>query len=228
MTNNMQFTSNKIFLDSETVAEQLRSARQERGLKIENVAEKLNINKKYLEALERGNFDKMPAGVYSKKFLKEYAVFLGLDYNELVKIFQKELDIEEGTARPELFSKQVAKAGYFLATPKIIKNLIISVIIFACLAYLGIAVKKITAPPFLSVENPQDNIVTENKSISVNGTVEAESEVLINGKTVLSDSAGNFSEEVSLKDGINIITVSAKKKYSREAVISRQILVKNE
>lgn len=224
----MQFISNKIFLDSETVAEQLRSARQERGLKIETVAERLNINKKYLEALERGNFDKMPAGVYSKKFLKEYAVFLGLDYNELLKIFQKELDIEEGASRQELFSKQVARREYFLATPKIVKNLIISLIIFACLAYLGVAVKEITAPPFLSVESPQDNIVIEDKSISVNGRVEAESEVLINGKTILSDAAGNFSEEVGLKDGINIITVTAKKKYSREAVVSRQILVKED
>jgi cytoskeletal protein RodZ len=222
------FKSNKIFLDSETVAEQLRSARQERGLKIEAVAEKLNINKKYLEALEKGKFDQMPAGVYSKKFLKEYAIFLGLDYNELVKIFQKELDVEEGTARSELFSKQVAKAKYFLATPKIIKNLIVSAVILACLAYLAASVKNITAPPFLFVESPQNNIITNSKSITVNGKVEAESEVIINGKSVLSDSSGNFSEEVSLKDGINIIIVTAKKKYSREAVISRQILVKNE
>ena len=39
------FISNKIFFDAETVAEQLRSARQERGLKLEKIAKELNAGK---------------------------------------------------------------------------------------------------------------------------------------------------------------------------------------
>ena len=37
------FKSNKIYLDSETVAEQLRSARQTKNLKLEAVAKKINV-----------------------------------------------------------------------------------------------------------------------------------------------------------------------------------------
>lgn len=221
-----QFKSKKIFLDSETVAEQLRSARQKRGLKIEAVAKELSINKKYLEALEKGNFNKVPAGAYSKNFLKEYCLFLGINRDEIIEIFQKELDAGKRAPQKELFSKQVAKARYFIAAPKIIKNLILAIIIIACLTYLGMAVKKITAPPFLSIDSPGNNFVTNNKNLNIIGLTEAESEILINGKNISSDSSGKFSEEINLKEGINIITITAKKKYSRENTIIRQILVK--
>jgi transcriptional regulator with XRE-family HTH domain len=223
-----QFQSNKIFLDSETVAEQLRSARQSKGLKIEDVAQKLNISKKYLEALEKGNLNELPTGVYGKNFLREYSLFLGLDYNELINTYQKELDIGGKSPQKELFSRQVAKVRYFLTTPKIIKNFIIAIVVIVCFAYLGFAIKKIISPPYLFVENPYENLITNDKTISINGIAEAESQILINGKHVLSDATGRFAETVNLKDGINIITITAKKKYGRENTVNRQILVKEE
>lgn len=222
------FKHNKIFLDSETVAEQLRSARQAKKLKLDSISGKLNINIKYLEALEKGNFEKLPTGVYGKNFLREYSIFLGLNYKEIEKIFQKELDVIKKSPAKELFSRQVARAQYFLATPKIIKNIIILIVVLACFAYLGFAIKKFTSPPALVVENPNKNLVITEKTINVIGETEAESQVMINGNYVLSDTEGNFTKKINLKKGINIITITSKKKYGRENTIIRQILVKEE
>ncbi len=180
-----QFRTNRIFLDSETVAEQLRSARQEKKLKIEDAAQKLNISRKYLEALEKGDFGKLPAGIYGKNFLREYSVFLGLDYNELEKIFQKEADIMGDFPRNK-------------------------------------------SPPYLFIENPRSNLAITEKKINIIGIAEAEAQITINGKQVLTDANGRFTERISLKNGINIITVIAKKRYGREKIIKRQVLVKDE
>ena len=222
------FENNKIFLDSETVAEQLRSARQEKKIKLHEVSEKLNINIKYLEALEKGNFEKLPTGVYGKNFLREYSIFLGLNYKEIEKVFQKELDIVKKSPSKELFTRQVARAQYFLAIPKIIKSIIILIIVLACFTYLGFAIKQFTSPPELIVENPNKNLVTTDKTINIIGETEAESQVLINGNYVLSDTKGSFTKKINLKKGINIITITSKKKYGRENTIIRQILVKEE
>jgi transcriptional regulator with XRE-family HTH domain len=224
----MKFKSQKIFLDSETVSEQLRAARQAKNLKLEDVSQKLNISQKYLKALETGETSKLPAGIYGKKFLKEYAVFLGLDYDDLEESFQKELETMESSARNDLFSRQVARARYFLAMPKIIKSLIIIIIITVCFLYLGVALKKIVSPPYLIVENPPKNLITKEKTIKIIGATEAETQVIINGKQVLSDSNGRFAEQISLKEGVNIITITARKKHGREAVIKRQVLVREE
>ncbi len=223
-----QFRTNRIFLDSETVAEQLRSARQEKKLKIEDAAQKLNISRKYLEALEKGDFGKLPAGIYGKNFLREYSVFLGLDYNELEKIFQKEADIMGDFPRNKLFSRQIAKMRYFLAMPKIIKNVVISIIVIICFAYLALAVKTVISPPYLFIENPRSNLAITEKKINIIGIAEAEAQITINGKQVLTDANGRFTERISLKNGINIITVIAKKRYGREKIIKRQVLVKDE
>lgn len=223
----MKFKSNKIFLDIETVAEQFRSVRQEKELKIEEVAKRLNINKKYLEALEKGNFNELPTGVYGKNFLREYSLFLGLDYKELDKIFQKELSTEKKLLQKDLFSRQVAHIRYFLATPKIIKNIIIASVVIICFIYLGVAIKDATSPPALFIESPLENIIINDRTINIIGATEAEAQILVNGQHVLSDTEGNFFKKIDLKNGINIITITAKKKYGRENTIKRQILVKN-
>ena len=126
------FKSNKIYLDSETVAEQLRSARQTKNLKLKQAAKKLNINEKYLASLEKGEYDKLPRGVYGKNFLREYALFLGLDYKKLAENYETETNLAEPKKQKEIFSKQVVKARYLWATPKIFKNFLIFLISAVC------------------------------------------------------------------------------------------------
>ncbi|MDP2708836.1 MAG: helix-turn-helix domain-containing protein [bacterium] len=220
------FKSNKIYLDGETVAERLRGARQAKKIKLNQAAQKLNIQRRYLDALEKGEYGKLPHGVYGKNFLREYAFFLGLDYKILAKDYESEIKLLEPRRQAELFSKQVIKKRYFLAMPKIFKNIFIFIIISVCFIYLGYRVNKIISPPPLTVISPAADMITEHDSLTVAGKTEAEANLLINGETVLTDKSGGFSKTVNLKNGVNIITVSANKKYSRANTIIRQILVK--
>ena len=57
------------------------------------------------------------------------------------------------------------------------------------------------------------------------GQSETEAEVKINGELILMDEDGNFSKLINLKKGVNPLEISAKKKYSRENLIIRQVLV---
>lgn len=223
----IRFKSNKILLDSESVAEQLHSARLEKNLKLEDVAKKLNVNLKYLKALEEGEYDKLPVGIYGKNYLREYAQFLGLDYQELLKTFNNKENISQ-TERSELFSKQVVRRRYFLTTPKIIKNIVIVLIIAICFIYLGYYLQNIISPPKLIINNPRENYTTSNHLLTVLGLTDSGSRVIINGSLVLSDSQGVFFKEVNLKNGINIITITAEKGFGRKSTEVRQVLVKED
>lgn len=220
------FKSNKIYLDSELVSEQLRSARQAKKIKLSLIAKKLNINEKYLEALEKGEYEKLPHGVYGKNFLREYALFLGLDYKKLAADYETEINIVEPKRQKELFSKQVIKKRYLLAMPKILKNILIFLTICVCFIYLGYRINKIISPPLLIIESPAANLTTEQNSLQVVGRTEAEANLIINGQIVLTDKNGEFSQTISLKNGINIITITANKKHGRGNTVVRQILVK--
>jgi len=220
------FKSNKILLDSEPVAKQLQAGRQDRNLKINEVAKKLNINEKYLIALEEGRYGQLPRGVYEKKILREYALFLGLNYRQLIEEYETEMNVIEPKRRKEIFSKPVIKARLLWAMPKILKNLIIFLIIAACFVYLVLRVNKIISPPLLIIDRPAQNQTTRETSLLISGRTETEANLTINGETVLSDKSGNFSKEINLKNGINKIVITASKKYGRSRTIYREILVK--
>lgn len=220
------FTSNKIYLGSETVAEQLRGARQAKKLKLLQIAKKLNINEKYLTALEKGEYEKLPHGVYGKNFLREYTLFLGLDYKKLSKDYDAEVNLTEPKRQKNLFSKQVVKARYLWVMPKIFKNILIFLITCICFIYLGYRINKIISPPLLIITNPAADLNTSQTSLEVSGRTEAEATLTINGQTVLTDKNGGFSQTISLKNGLNIITITANKKHSRGNTVIRQILTK--
>lgn len=219
------FVSNKIFMGTETVAEQLRSARQNRKIKLKQVAEKLKINYKYLDALEKGDYNKLPKGIYGKNFLREYANFLKLNYLDLIAAYELEANIYHPREEKELFAKQVIKNRYFWAMPKVIKNILIIFIVIVCFVYLGFRLNRIIALPNLLIISPADNLVTKQRIIEVSGQAEPETKITINGETILNNIQGNFNKTINLKIGLNFITITASKKYGKNRTITKQVLV---
>lgn len=70
-----------------SLGDTLREARQHRGLSLGEVESATRIRKKYLEALETGDFEALPAPVYVKGFLRTYARYLGLDPLPLLALY---------------------------------------------------------------------------------------------------------------------------------------------
>ncbi|HOZ48325.1 MAG TPA: helix-turn-helix domain-containing protein [Candidatus Hydrogenedentes bacterium] len=58
--------------------DELRDRREALGLSTEDVFLELSIPRAYVEALEGGNFDALPASCYALAFLRTYCTFLGL------------------------------------------------------------------------------------------------------------------------------------------------------
>lgn len=65
----------------------LRRQREARGVSLREIADSTRISLRYLEALETDRFDALPAPVFAKGFLREYARVVGLDPDEVVNLF---------------------------------------------------------------------------------------------------------------------------------------------
>jgi hypothetical protein len=50
-------------------------------------------------------------------------------------------------------------------------------------------------------------------------------DVKINDQGIQIDAEGNFRESVSLKNGLNVIKISAARKRSRENIVYRQVIL---
>lgn len=219
------FKKNKILSEKDAISDLLCSKRREKKIKLSNVAKKLNINIKYLKALETANFNKLPKGIYGKNFLKEYAIFLGLDYVELLKMYDNGNTIDVVKKKKDIFSKQVVQKYNMLGMPRIIKSILVIGVVAFCLIYLGMYINKIISPPFMDILEPKNDLIVKNNFINIVGITEIESQVRINGELILIKEDGNFEKMINLKSGINIIIITAKKKYGRELVIKKQIMV---
>jgi cytoskeletal protein RodZ len=65
----------------------LRRQREVREISLREIAESSKISIRYLEALEQDRFEILPATVFAKGFLREYANFVGLDPDEVINYF---------------------------------------------------------------------------------------------------------------------------------------------
>ncbi|MCB9248982.1 MAG: helix-turn-helix domain-containing protein [Ignavibacteriales bacterium] len=68
-------------------SEQLKAIREEKKVTIDQINTKTRIDKKFLEAIESGNFSIMP-DVYMKAFIKEYSRAIDLDPSEVLEKFE--------------------------------------------------------------------------------------------------------------------------------------------
>lgn len=75
----------------------LRQERERQDLSIEDIEQGTSIRALYIEAIENGEYDKLPGTVYAKGFIKNYAKFLGLDADAMTKEFANDLAELEGT-----------------------------------------------------------------------------------------------------------------------------------
>lgn len=206
---------NKKIVKIETLGEKLKKLREGKDLSLEKVEKKINIQKKYLEALENGDYRQLPGEVYVKNFLIQYAAFLGLDRVKTVKLYDQE-------RIPVVLRKNSIKKNLVLS--QILWKSFKVLILFLILFYLSWGIKKIIFPPYLTIASPDDNFITRESSIKIKGETEEDVTVKVNDKLATSNLKGKFEEIVDLRPGLNIIEISAAKKYSREKKIVRRIM----
>lgn len=210
----------KKITSQESLGQKLKERRLSRELSLNDVAKKIGIRAEYLSALEEERWNDLPAGLYGKNFLKEYAALLrvGLaEHHDLLKTIWP--------ARQENpFSQKIVAPKKFIIFPRIVRNILISLALLACLLYLVFYLRKIFWEPRLEIAVPAANQAWDGNNLTVSGRTEKEAEVKINGEIVLNNQNGSFSQAINLKQGLNTITISAKKKHSREKTIIRQIL----
>jgi cytoskeleton protein RodZ len=75
-----------------SIGDTLRRERLRRGLKLEQVASQTKIGLHLLEAMEADQFDRLPGGVFTRSFLRQYAHTLGLDEEEIIASLKKQFE----------------------------------------------------------------------------------------------------------------------------------------
>lgn len=141
-----------------TVGQQLREAREAKGLSIEDVAASTRIPTRHLNSLEESAWDKLPAPTYAIGFAKNYAGAVGLDRAEI----GDQLRSEMGGVR----QAQVAPIEYLeVADPKrsFPKGLVFGALALLALVVIGLVWMNERQ---LQADAPAENAVTNAPATS--------------------------------------------------------------
>ncbi len=82
--------------------EELRRERELRDISLSEVAEATKISVRFLEAIERNDFESLPGGVYNRGIVRAYCQFIGADPEAMVNAYLLEVQtrVEPATSPP--------------------------------------------------------------------------------------------------------------------------------
>ncbi|HKR62499.1 MAG TPA: helix-turn-helix domain-containing protein [Thermoanaerobaculia bacterium] len=125
--------------------EELRREREIRGISLKEIADATKISKRFLEAIERNDHRTLPAPVFTRGFVREYARYVGLNAEEMVNRYnfaaarddriEKPPDVQKYPQTPvrDITPKPPPKRGIPPAYARVNRNLFALVIIVAAL-----------------------------------------------------------------------------------------------
>lgn len=75
----------------------LATIRRNRGISLKQIAESTKISVRSLEAIERGEFRKLPGGIYAKSYIRQYAQAIDYDEGPILAGYHREMAADGGS-----------------------------------------------------------------------------------------------------------------------------------
>lgn len=215
---NIVLFKKRVFPQTNNVWHDLAEIRKKYGISLETISRRTKVPVKYLRALEGGSVKMLPDVLYTKYIIKKYLAIFNIDPRPFIAGLAME--------RTEKLSPQKAlRLKSLIVLPRIIKAVLVISIILAILSYLVFGINKIFISPAIVVLSPADQEIVADSVIAVRGKTEKDAEIFINNEQAILDRDGNFSKEVNLQKGLNSIKISGVKRYSKETIIWRNVIL---
>jgi cytoskeletal protein RodZ len=76
----------------------LATIRHNRGISLHQIAESTKISVRSLEAIERGEFEKLPGGLYNTSYIRQYARAIDYDESAILAAYHGRADKSAGNS----------------------------------------------------------------------------------------------------------------------------------
>jgi cytoskeletal protein RodZ len=122
-----------------SIGEQLRLAREARGIGLREICDQTRISLHYLEAIEANDYKRLPGGVFNRSFIKAYAKAIGYDEREAVEGYTRYLR-EHGESSDDVNTTRHSKVYTDTpATRSPLLTVLLAIVILAVLTAAALA-----------------------------------------------------------------------------------------
>jgi cytoskeletal protein RodZ len=125
-----------------TIGEQLRLAREGRGIPLREISDQTRISMHYLEAIESNDYKRLPGGIFNRSFVKAYARYVGYDEKEAIEGYTRYMrdsgDAGEEVATTPYHSKVYTDNASATRSPLL--TVVLAIVILAILTAVALSV----------------------------------------------------------------------------------------
>ena len=151
-----------------SLPERLHAARERKGVDLYRAERDTKIRARYLAALEAGDYAELPGAVYTKGFLRNYALYLGLDPEDVIRQWKRERGDTYVPAEPVLAVPRPLEAPRqgLTFSPIIVVAALLTVLIGVFAVYIGVQLVRFAKPPTIAVTTPATAVVEVGEDTS--------------------------------------------------------------
>jgi len=211
------FTRKKV--ESLTLGEKLKKLRGDFRMSLSEISKSTKIQVKYLEYLENGEYDKLPADVYVRGFLKSYAQYFNIDESTFIKLYERERHIQKNLhQQPKVHTlpRKKIHISSLVVTPQSLVIAVVVLFVFGAFFYVFQEFQTFALVPRLIILSPTNGSVVDQDTILVQGKTDKGSRVSINDQIVFVDTEGNFSSTLPLQFGVNTMKIVAVDRFEKQ------------
>jgi cytoskeletal protein RodZ len=199
--------------------DRLVAARERKGVDLVRAERDTKIRVRYLSALERGDYRDLPGAVYTKGFLRNYAIYLALDPEDVLRQWRRERGDQVGPEPQIVPPKALEEPSRPLKfSPSVVVAALLTAGVVLFFIYLSSQLLRYSRPPELSITNPAQAVVEVDESTTsyrLAGTGSPGATVTIKavGQTqpirVTVLASGEWTYQVDLRRGQNQFEIDA-------------------
>ena len=197
--------------------ERLLAARERKGVDLYRAERDTKIRARYLAALERGDYRELPGAVYTKGFLRNYALYLGLDPDEVLLQWRRERGAPQEPAPVIAVPRPIAAPRRGLTfSPSLIVFALLIALVIGFMVWLGFQLLRFSKPPTIAVTSPAVAVLEVDEdatSYLLEGSTIPLGSVTVKTADVEgranADSAGQWELKVDLRRGENQFRITA-------------------
>jgi len=111
--------------------QRLRAAREDAGLALADVAERLRLSTTIVKALEADDYERLPGAAFVKGYLRNYAKLVGLPADDIANLFQQISDEEQPVETVEVLQPVPQRRSGLIWLALAVAVMVVALLVFA-------------------------------------------------------------------------------------------------
>jgi len=195
------------------IGQKLRNARIKKGYTIDDLQQITKIQKRYLIAIEEGQFDHLPGDFYVRAFIKQYSDAVGISSDDLLEEYKAEIPNSQPTQEktPEETKTRTIKEesnSFFSNLGNYIPQIVVGIVVLVIIGVIAFGMvhrnqssSNVTIPKDNTTQTTKKTTKKPAKKTAKPAKKAATSELTVKE----SDTAGTYTITNAPADGLKVV-----------------------